>query len=238
MTSTEFDTKLETKLTQLKIAVKASAVLDSGKKLTIKRQIETLLKIVRETNQCKNAEEAKKTAEKTQLSELSDWSNEIDCKLDHTDSKVYKFEEWVAKSELKRALVAQEKQFEFELKLHEQKLKLPAKLASVSKPKPEMQECELSTAKNGKLPKFVISKFEGSFMDCPRFWGQFTKAMNKSSIAQIRKFTYLNKLLATQVKCCVEALNFSAEGNNRAKAVLKDKYGKVSEIIKCYVKKS
>ena len=73
-------------------------------------------------------------------------------------------------------------------------------------------------------------------MDWPRFWGQFTEAVDKSSIPPITKFTYLCELLGSRVKRCLEALPFTPEGYNRAKAVLKDKYGKESEIIKCYVK--
>ena len=45
--------------------------------------------------------------------------------------------------------------------------------------KPEIQEC--SDFKTAKLPKLVISKFDGSFMDWPRFWGQFNEAIDKSS---------------------------------------------------------
>ena len=72
-------------------------------------------------------------------------------------------------------------------------------------------------------------------MDWPRFLGQFTEAIDKSSIAAISKFTYLCELLSPKVKQCIEALPFSVEGYNRARAVLQDNYGKESEIVKCYV---
>ena len=48
--------------------------------------------------------------------------------------------------------------------------------------------------------------------------------------------TYLLELLEPVVKRCVEALPFTPEGYNRAKAILQDKHGKVPEIVKCYVK--
>ena len=83
-----------------------------------------------------------------------------------------------------------------------------------------------------KLPKLVISKFEGCYMDWPRFWGQFSETI----IAPIRKFTYLCELLDSKVKCSVEALPFTAEGYNRAKTILQDRYGKESEIVKSYVR--
>ena len=87
-----------------------------------------------------------------------------------------------------------------------------------------------------KLPKLVILKFDGSYMNWPKFWGQFTEAIDKSSIAPITKFTYLLELLEPKAKQCVEALPFNLEGYNRAKAILVDKFGKESEIVKVYVK--
>ena len=47
-----------------------------------------------------------------------------------------------------------------------------------------------------KLPKLVISQFNGSHMNWPRFWGQFTENIEKSSIAPVTKFAYLRELLA------------------------------------------
>ena len=45
-------------------------------------------------------------------------------------------------------------------------MKMKAEL-ELTKTTPEVQEC--SDFKTAKLPKLVISKFDGSFMDWPRF---------------------------------------------------------------------
>ena len=50
------------------------------------------------------------------------------------------------------------------------------------------------------------------------------------------KFTYLRELLDAKVRKTVEALPHSAEGYNRAVSILKDRFGKESEIVKAYVK--
>ncbi len=113
--------------------------------------------------------------------------------------------------------------------MHEEKLRLQAELAKKSEITPETKESEAIFTQTAKLPKLVISKFEGSHMDWPRFWGQFTEAIDKSSIPPITKFTYLCELLGPKVKRCVEALPFTPEGYNRAKSVLLDQYGKESE---------
>ncbi|XP_028412467.1 uncharacterized protein LOC114535295 [Dendronephthya gigantea] len=105
---------------------------------------------------------------------------------------------------------------------------------ALSKTEPEVQEC--SGFKTAKLPKLVISKFDGSYMVWSRFWGQFSEAIDKSTIPPITKFTYLRELLAPKIRRCVEALPFSVEGYNRAKSILTDKYGKESAIVNSYVK--
>ena len=73
-------------------------------------------------------------------------------------------------------------------------------------------------------------------MDWPRFWGQFTETVDKSNIAAINKFTYLCGFLSPKVKRRVESLPFTTEGYNRAKSILKDQYGKNSEVVKAFVK--
>ena len=76
----------------------------------------------------------------------------------------------------------------YKIKLHETKLKLESerkeKLAegSISK-----EAC--SSQVEAKLPKLVISKFDGDFMDWQRFWGQFNESIEKLGLASIAKFS-------------------------------------------------
>ena len=49
-------------------------------------------------------------------------------------------------------------------------------------------------------------------------------------------FSYLKELLGDKVRRDVESLPFTSEGYNRAKAILCEKYGKESEIVKAYIK--
>ena len=72
----------------------------------------------------------------------------------------------------------------------------------------------------------MIKKFDGSFMDWPRFWGQFSETIDKTNVAAITKFSYLRELLDFKVKKTVEALPFTSEGYNRAKSILQEKFGK------------
>ena len=47
-----------------------------------------------------------------------------------------------------------------------------------------------------KLPKLVISKFQGNHLDWVRFWNQFETEIDKSNITQVAKLSYLRELLS------------------------------------------
>ncbi|CAB4015414.1 Hypothetical predicted protein [Paramuricea clavata] len=73
-------------------------------------------------------------------------------------------------------------------------------------------------------------------MDWPRFWGQFSENIDQSAIAPVTKFSYLRELLEPKARQTIEALPFHSEGYNRAISILKDKFGKESEIVKGYTR--
>ena len=87
---------------------------------------------------------------------------------------------------------------------------------------------------NTKLPKLVISKFNGKLTDWLRFWDQF-QAEIQAEIHVVTKFSYLKELLETKVRVCVDSLPLTSEGYERAKNILKTKYGKDSEIVNTYI---
>ena len=82
---------------------------------------------------------------------------------------------------------------------------------------------ELYTSRVGqaKLPKLVISKFNGLFADWPIFWSQCVEMIEKSIVTRMTKFTYLRQLLDDRVKKTTDALPHSAEGYNRAVMILR-----------------
>jgi len=83
-----------------------------------------------------------------------------------------------------------------------------------------------------KLPPLVVSKFEGSVTDfLIRFWSTFCEEIDKTSIPSTSKFSYLKELLSPKIRSLIEGLPFSSEGYERAKAILKSKYGNTSEIV-------
>ena len=66
-----------------------------------------------------------------------------------------------------------------------------------------------------KLPKLVITKFNGAYSDWPRVWIQNAETIDKT------KFVYLGELLDPKVRKTV--------------SILKDRFGKRCEIMKAYL---
>ncbi len=83
---TKAETDLETRLTQLSLAVKrAESIIESGKRVAIKRHLEASQTTAKEASQCKLALEAIKIAEKEEQAVINDWSDKIDEKFDEAD---------------------------------------------------------------------------------------------------------------------------------------------------------
>ena len=99
---------------------------------------------------------------------------------------------------------------------------VPAKLA----------KAKGSGTRHAKLPKLAVAKFHGSHTDLLRFWiiceGEVDKCRGLTGVT---KFAYLKDLLQPKIRASINGLLFSSEGYERAKSILKNKYGRTSEII-------
>ncbi|CAB4007532.1 Hypothetical predicted protein [Paramuricea clavata] len=148
-------TDLETKLTQLSFGVKRTqAILDSGKRVAIKRHLEALQTTAKETNECKRTVEAAKITEKEELSKINEWSDEIDHKFDIADEAMMRLEKWLVDAERAEKFVTQEEQFKYELKLHEKKLEMQAELANKLEEKENISR-QPATNDNGEETTFA-----------------------------------------------------------------------------------
>ena len=88
-----------------------------------------------------------------------------------------------------------------------------------------------------KLPKLVITKFNGTHIDGVRFWNQFQAEIDKANISQLTKFSYLKELVIPSVRTSIEGLPFSSEGYERAKIILSTKFGQTAEVVNAFVQK-
>ena len=86
-----------------------------------------------------------------------------------------------------------------------------------------------------KFPKLTISKFEGNHLDWQRFWSQFECEIDRAEFAQVTKFNFVNEMLKPKVRVLADGLPFTTEGYERAKNILRSKYGKYSEVANAHI---
>ncbi len=214
---------------------RTDSVLDSNKDTAIKRQLEALKALTSEVETSRRGVEALKIEQEMNEEEVAAWNSEVETEIEKADDDVKRLVKWLDDCKLEKERNDFEEKLKYKIKLHETKLKLDSEHQVQLKAK--LVKENSSNKVEAKLPKLVISKFDGNYMDWQRFWGQFTESIEKSGLASIAKFSYLRELLGDKVKREVESLPFTPEGYNRAKAILEEKYGKESEIVKAYVNK-
>ena len=77
------------------------------------------------------------------------------------------------------------KRYEEEMWLEEMRMEMRKKYVDSEGKK------SASESNKVKLPKLVISKFEGTALDWFRFWNQFETEIDKQDISPVTKFSYL-----------------------------------------------
>lgn len=92
-----------------------------------------------------------------------------------------------------------------------------------------------SSKQSVKLPKLVITKYNGALGNWLLFWNKFEVEIDKGDLPAVTKFVYLKELVEPHGKKGIDGLPFSPEGYERAKNILKANYGKTSEIFNAYV---
>lgn len=181
--------------------------------------------------------EAKKIESKVNSDAIQTWNDDVDSKLQAANVEIGRIRKWLRDRGKEAEINAKKEQLQFEEEIQKMKLQLKADQLATTKSQNEGAGQGLSSCGvQAKLPKLVITKFDGSHMDWPRFWEQFSENIDKTSVAPVTKFTYLRELVTPQVSRTIEALPFTAEGYNRAKSILMEKFGKDSEIIKACTK--
>ena len=182
---------LDIKIMQLDITMaKTNVVLDAGTREAIERQLSTLKAITTEIARIRIDVEAKKLAAKETMTNIEKWNAQLDAKLREADNEVSKVRKWFDERDKQAEILAQEEKLKFEGKLHQTKMELLAQFqARLPNQHPPLSQTpsDIQT----KLRKLVITKFDRSFMDWPRFWGQFTETIDKTSVPAITKFSYL-----------------------------------------------
>ena len=184
--------------------------------------------------------------------DIAQWSQEIEQQVAQVDTQVTNINEHLASLKLEEDSKAEESenelkakeredQLRFEKAQLEQKLEYERKIEETKKNyATKSSEAKASPAASEgvrtKLPKLTITKFNGSHTDWLRFWNIYEAEIDRcSDMAAVTKFAYLKDLLEPKVRAGIDGLPFSSEGYERAKNILRNKYGKTSEIVNAYV---
>ena len=165
------------------------------------------------------------------------WSQTLEAQIDKFEATleevkrvaaVIRLAEQEKREEEKRKRILDE-----EIELEKAKFDARAKLEKTAKTSSE--DSENLNSVGAKLPKLEISKFQGTYLDWMRFWNQFETEIDKAKLTQVAKFSYLKKLLVPSVRVSIDGLPFTTEGYERAKSILKSKYGKPSEVANAHM---
>lgn len=225
---------LKTKLKQLERAEeKADQVLKAEKQSATQRQLMNLKELITEADSARRKVEALKIEAKVNDGDINQCNNAIPGKIEEADSHIENLEEWLENRKMEAEKQEREEKMQFEIKLHETKLKLQENLQIKAGNQKSSVETSVGEA---KLLNLVITKFNGTYADWPRLWGQYSETIDKTNVSPVTKFMDLRELLDAKVRKTVGALPHSAEGYNRAVSILKDRFGKQSKIVKAYVK--
>ena len=180
----EAETKLSTKLTQLRITAKRTkSILDTDLTEAIERHQAALKTITAEVDELRREIEARKIADKQEAEVIDIWNTNIETEMAKADENVQYLKEWLKNQKVQCETQEWEERIKFELKLHETKMKLQAELEakSVNPPKSTSEDLNLQA----KLPKLVITKYNESYADWPRFWVNFRKLLTKPVLLQL-----------------------------------------------------
>ena len=169
----EMDTALSTlgtKLTQLQFARdRTKETIQSNRRDKIERQINALNELSGEADQLKRTLKGMKIAAKENAEDIKQWNDEIEEKISRAGDDILRLREWLEMTKREDNQKIREEELDYERKLFEARLKFQTELNAAKASKAEagsesaMNSAGPAHALEAKLPKLVISKFNGTF---------------------------------------------------------------------------
>ena len=242
---------------------KTDEIIERSDKEALKRHKASIDNSTSTVNTLKETVEEKKIAKGETEENVREWGAEIETNLAEADRQKRRIEkkleeiaagekdrinrlEFMQKLEHEKLLTEQKLRQEQEAteRLHAEKLsykreKIKLDLEyqqQLSKSKQSVSESITSSQGTVKMPKLVISKFQGTPQDWVRFWGQFEAQIHKAEASAVTKFSYLKELVELKVRKLIDGLPFTDAGYEKAIALLQKRYGRTDEIVNAYVK--
>lgn len=144
------------------------------------REVNVLKELSCEIDNSRRTIKGKKFAAKEDVQEIEKWSDEVEAKISEADDDVLHLGKWIEELKWEDSQKLEEQELEYEWTLFKTWLKFQSELYAA-----KFQDHQGGIAENSginsatgleaNLPKLVIIKFNGTFQDWPRFWGQYSK---------------------------------------------------------------
>lgn len=150
---------------------------------------------------------------------MKEWGKAIDETIDEVDMEVGDLTRVLEEAGAKELSKKREEEEAFLAKKREDELRFEKlKLKQKSK----MQSPDQSTVKspgkgNVKMPKLVITKYDGTYEKWLSFWNKFEADIDSADIPPVTKFAHLKELLESNVCKSIDGLPFTTEGYECAK---------------------
>ena len=236
--------KIETKFRLLALAENESTrVLERNKTKEIEKHIKIIESRLDEIRDLKTAvQEIKIEKEEETIETVENWSATIEKRIETYHQPLELLEQRLkllkkqSEGEIKEKEY-QEEHIKMKFRFEEQRSieEMRLEIQNQSERKTKERESNKDNQPKVKLPKLVITKFDGTHLDWLRFWNQYETDIDKSNISAVGKFSYLKELLNPKVRVLIDGLPFTTEGYERAKNILSTKYGKLSEVVNAHI---
>ena len=219
-------------------------ILQRSKIRELEKHLQILEERLEEVHELKEKIQELKLEQEENMEEIEKWTSKhetevqkYDAPIEELQNKIMEFKQ--KESQERKAEVNQLEEERLQQRYNEErKLKtMKFNVRQVLGKKAEMSS-ERNARENPvkvKLPKLIISKFEGTNLDWLRFWSQFEMEIDQANITTVSKFSYLKELVIPKVRALADDLPFNTEGHERAKAILKAKFGKPGEVTNAHI---
>ena len=230
--------ELTGKTKALNFAIKKSGELpDSTKMEVLSRQITSIVNRIGAVHALKEEIEEIKFTNDESEENVRAWASGIELNINEADKKVRELRQRLSdieeierdkaqESERAAAEIERQKQLEFErqkyeleqeAKDEERKRELKHKAELLSQQLEYQKSIEKTVKKPDqnaaiKLPKLLVTKFDGNFANWLPFWNTFQAEVDKSDLPPVTKFAYLKEWLEPKVRAEIEGLPFTTEG--------------------------
>ena len=218
---------------------KTETVIGKGNVQGIMRHKQALMDIVGEADSLKREVEQAKLSNDESAEDVAKWALEIEEQIEAVDDEINNISKHLAEIEQNEEREHAQKEEEKTARERDEQLKFErAKLELQKEFNQNAGPTEKVTTQKDhvKLPTLCITKFNGTPEQWLSFWKKFEVEIDEANIAPVTKFAYLKELVEPKVREEIDGLPFSADGYEKAKTILKNEYGKESEIVHAYVR--